>query len=127
MKWYQSNAARFEIEKNLLSRHHPGTQIIIKDGKIKLKKQIQINRDTYLIEGSFPKDYPYSPLSVKVLKPKLHRKVPHIYCDGELCLHGKGDVGPETTAKIILDWTQQWLRTYEQWLDGKPWPDTNHS
>ncbi len=126
MKWYQSNPARFEIEKKLLSRHHPGTRLVIKDGKVKLTKQIRTNRNTYLIEGQFPKDYPYSPLSVKVLKPKLHKKVPHIYRDGELCLHGSGDVGSETTAKIILDWTVQWLLTYERWLDSQSWSKTNH-
>ena len=126
MKWYQVNLARFEIEKKLLARHHPGVKIVIKDGKVKLTKQIRTNRDTYLIEGRFPKNYPYSPLNITVLKPKLHTKVPHIYCDGELCLHGSGDAGPETTAKIILDWTVQWLKTYERWLDDQSWPTTNH-
>lgn len=125
MKWYETNPARFEAEKRLLAQHHPGTKIIIQGGQVKLTKKIRTKKNTYLIEGTFPKGYPYSPVCVKVIEPKLKSGVPHRYCDGRLCLHSGCDVGPETTAKIILDWTVQWLLTYEKWLDGERWPKNN--
>jgi len=127
MKWYTNNPTRFEMEKHLLSRHHPGAKIIIEDGRVRVLKQFKTRRDTYLIEGEFPTNFPYSPMAVYIRSPALKKSPPHRYSGNQLCLHGSNDVGPETTAKVFLDWTIQWIRIYEQWLKGKPWPTTNVS
>jgi hypothetical protein len=125
MKWYESNPERFEIEKRLLARHHRGSKLIIKDGEVKLAKRVATGRDTYDVEGIFACDHPYTPMSFYIRRPSLRGGPPHRYGDGGLCLHNPGQAGPETTGKIFLDWTIQWILTYERWLDGEPWPETN--
>jgi len=125
MKWYESNPERFEIEKRLLARHHPGSKLIIKDGVVKLAKRIATAENTYDVEGVFARDHPYTPMSFYVRHPPIRGTPPHQYGDGELCLHKPGQAGPETTARVYLDWTTQWIQTYERWLDGEPWPETN--
>ena len=127
MKWYTSNPARFEMEKHLLSRHHPGVKIIIKGGRMRVLKQLKTQQNTYSIEGEFPSNFPYSPMKVYICSPKLKKSPPHRYSGGRLCLHGPNDVGAETSAKVYLDWAAQWIRTYERWLTGKPWPSKNVS
>ncbi len=125
MKWYKSNPQRFEIEKKLLAQHHPGVKIVIKGSKMSVFKGFATSRDSYLIEGVFPSQYPYSPMKVFIREPRLKKSPPHQYGRGQLCLYGTSDVRPETTAKVYLDWSEQWIRNYERWLEGKPWPNTN--
>ena len=127
MKWYTNNPVRFEMEKHLLGRHHPGVKIIIKDGRTQVLKQLKTHQDTYLIEGEFPNNFPYSPMKVYIRNPVLKGSPPHQYNGDLLCLHGPNDVGPETTAKVYLDWAIQWIRTYERWLNGEVWPPKNIS
>jgi hypothetical protein len=125
MHWYEANKTRFEIEKRLLAQFHPGTRIIIKNGKMKLEHRIAIGRNSYLVEGIFADNHPYSSMQFFVRQPSIRKSSPHRFCDGEICTHGPDDIGPETTAKVYLDWAGDWLRTYEKWLDGEPWPETN--
>jgi len=125
MKWYESNPIRFEIEKRLLAKAHPGCRLVIKDGRMKLQKTLQLRKNCYQIEGIFSDNYPYSHMRFFVFSPPLKNSPPHRYGDGELCTHGSSDVSSETTAKVYLDWAIQWLQTYERWLDGEPWPETN--
>ena len=125
MRWHRSNPIRFELEKRLLAQCHPGVKMIIKNGRVKILKRIKTRKNTYHVEARCPKDFPYSPIKVFVREPRLKESSPHRYSESQLCLHGPGDVGPETTAKVYLDWAVQWIRIYERWLDGKPWPETN--
>ncbi len=124
MKWFQSNPARFEMEKRLLARSHRGVKIVIESGKMRVVMGLRTRRAEYLIEAIFPRNFPYSAMEVYVRKPRL-QSPPHLYGEDRLCLHDDDEVGPETTAKIYLDWTKQWIATYERWLDGEPWPETN--
>ncbi len=124
MEWYKSNPVRFEMEKRLLARFHPGVKIIIEKGEMRVIMKFRARKATYFIEGFFPRDFPNSPLDVYVREPRL-KSSPHQYSRGRLCLHDDDDVGPETTAKIYMDWTKQWIATYERWLEGIPWPKTN--
>ena len=126
MRWYKANPTRFEMEKMLLAKHHPGVKLIIEHGKVRVLKRFRTRKDIYHIEGIFPDKFPYAPLRVFVRKPALRKSPPHRYGGGQLCLHGSRDIGPETTAKVYLDWAVQWLKIYEKWLKGKPWPDTNY-
>jgi len=125
MKWFESNPERLEIEKRLLARYHPGTKIIKKHGKLKVVKRVVTTRNTYIVEGVFADRFPYAPMKVYLRKPRLKRSPPHRYSSKHLCLHKRNDVGPQTTAKVYLDWAVQWICTYERWLDGEPWPETN--
>jgi len=117
MKWYQSNPARLEMEKGLLGRSHPGVKLVIKNGKMRVVTELRTGKAQYLIEAIFPNNFPYSAMEVYVREPRLESP-PHVYGENRLCLHECNDIGPETTAKIYLDWTKQWIATYEKWLDG---------
>ncbi|MHC4728284.1 MAG: hypothetical protein ACYS17_13770 [Planctomycetota bacterium] len=104
-----------------------GVKIVIKNRKMRVLKKFRTRKDTYLIEAVFPDRFPYSPMEVFVRQPRLKKSPPHQYSKGQLCLHESGGVGPETTAKVYIDWAIQWIRLYERWLGGKSWPPTNYS
>jgi hypothetical protein len=125
MKWFELNPQRFEIEKCLLAQYHPGSKLIKKHGKLKVTKHLITDLDTYIIEGVFSDRHPYLPMDVYIREPPLEGSPPHRYSTEHICIHGPGDVGPETTAKVYLDWAVQWINTYERWLNGEPWPETN--
>ncbi len=125
MIWFKNNPQRFEVEKKLLVRFHPGVKIIIKDGQMSVLKELVTSKDIYLIEAKYSDRHPYSPMKVFIREPYLKNTPPHQYGEGRLCLHDENDVGPETTAKLYLDWAEQWIHIYERWLEGKPWPNTN--
>lgn len=125
MEWYQTNRNRFEIERQFIGKHHPGSKIIIKNGQASVLKAFKTRKDCYLVEAIFSKRHPYSAMRVFIREPALKGSPPHKFSSGELCLHGADDVGPETTAKVYLDWADQWIKAYERWLDGEDWPDTN--
>lgn len=125
MKWHELNPSRLAIEKRLLAQYHSGAKIIIKGGKMRVIKQIVTSRNTYLIEAIFADRHPYSPMQVYIREPRLKKKPEHMYSGGQLCLHKSNEVGPGTTAKVYLDWTVQWILTYERWLEGGKWPKTN--
>lgn len=125
MIWFKDNPQRFEVEKKLLAWFHPGVKIIIKDGQMSVFKKFTTYKNSYLIKAKYSDRHPYSPMEVSIREPHLEKTPPHQYEEGRLCLHGTSDVGPETTAKVYLDWTEQWIRNYERWLEDKPWPRTN--
>lgn len=127
MKWWESNPERFAIEKRLLTQFHPDVKLVIQDGRMRVLKNIVTGKDNYLLEAKFDDHHPYSPMSVYIRKPRLENSPPHSFSDGGLCLHGYNEVGPETTAKIFIDWACQWVKIYEKWLDGESWPVTNRN
>jgi len=125
MKWFELNPERLEIEKRLLARYHPSSKLVKEHGELKIIKRLVTHRDIYIIEAVFADKHPYSPMQVYVREPRLKELPEHMYSVEQLCLHDLDDVGPQTTAKIYLDWAVQWIHTYERWLDGEPWPETN--
>lgn len=125
MIWFKTNRSRFIAEKVLLARFHPGAKMVIKNSRMSVFKQIVTSKDIYLIEAQYSDKHPYRPMNVFIREPRLKKSPPHQYIKGQLCLHDLRDVGPETTAKIYLDWAKQWIGIYERWLEGEPWPDTN--
>lgn len=92
---------------------------------MRVLKQLWTHQNKYFIEGIFSDHHPYSAMRVYVREPHLKGSPPHKFPGNELCLHDDDGVGPETTAKIYMDWACQWIRIYEKWLDGKRWPKTN--
>lgn len=125
MRWYETNKTRFEIERRLLGQFYPDTKIIIEKGIVTLQKRIAAGRNLYLVEGTFANNHPYSSMRFFVRQPHLRNSPPHRFPGDEICTHGLDDIGPETTAKVYLDWAKGWLETYERWLNGVPWPRTN--
>ena len=125
MKWYERDPVRFEIEKRLLARHHRGAKITIKNGAMCVHLCVTTRKDSYKLEAVFSSKHPYSPMRVYIRRPCLKGSPLHMYSGEQLCLHGADDAGPETTAKVYLDWAIQWIKTYEQWRAGKSWPRTN--
>jgi hypothetical protein len=125
MKWYESNPERLAVERCLLAKHHRGAKLIIKDGQMSVVKRIYTRRNTYVIEGIFADIHPYSPMQFYIREPRLATPTRHMYSGGQMCLHEPGSVGPQTTAKVYLDWAIQWIDLYERWLDGEDWPETN--
>ena len=128
MEWYSLNKPRFEIEKKLLREHHSQVELHVPKkagGCVTLHKKVRTSRDVYHLEGKFAHNHPYSPMTFKITQPKLKYNTPHCFSSGVLCLHRDNEVGPQTTAKVYLDWAIQWIQTYEQWLETGHWPKTN--
>ena len=125
MKWYKDDPVRFELEKGLINEYHRGVQMFIQNGKVRIEFSIRTTRTTYHLVGHFPDKFPYKPMEFYVKKPRLKRSSPHRYGDGMLCLHTSNDVGPQTTAKVYIDWAKQWVATYEKWLKTGKWPAKN--
>ena len=61
-------------------------------------------RDEYVIKVQYPDNFPFSPPAGFIVKPKI-LKTEHDYGIGRACLHGREDVGPRTSGKVVLDWT----------------------
>ena len=125
MQWYELNPERFAVEKLLLAQHHKGARIIIEKGKIRVEKPYHTRKACYNIRANFSKEHPYSPMIVHVTEPRIKGSPPHYFVGGRLCLHASNNVGPETTAKVYLDWAQQWIDYYEVWCETGIWPETN--
>lgn len=126
MKWFEVNPLRFELEKRLLGLHHPGCKLIKQNGQFSVLVWIQTNKRCYEVRGTFPDRFPNRPMLVQIEKPKIKDHPPHFFSEfGGLCIYGSNDYGPETTAKVYLDWAKQWIQCYENWQDTGSWPKTN--
>lgn len=126
MKWYELDVDRFELEKILLRQHHPGCKLIKCDGKYSVELQIRTNKRCYQLRGIYPDQFPNDPMRVQIKSPKLEDCPPHYFSyNGGLCIYGTGNYGPETTAKVYIDWAKQWIKRYEYWQETRIWPETN--
>jgi hypothetical protein len=126
MKWFEANPLRFELEKRLLGLHHPGCKLIKQKGQFSVQVQILTRKRCYEIKGIFPDRFPNEPMQVQIEKPEITDGPPHYFhYNGGLCIYGYGDYGPETTAKVYLDWAKQWIGCYENWQKTGSWPKTN--
>ena len=126
MKWYEINPLRLELERRLLGQYHPGCKLIKYNGKFTVQLQIRTRKRSYQLSGIFPDRFPNDPMRVRIERPKITDGPPHYFSyDGGLCIYGSGNYGPETTAKVYLDWAKQWIKSYEHWQDMRIWPKTN--
>jgi hypothetical protein len=121
MKWYERDPIRFEMERQLLRRFYPDVKLLQKRGSMYIHKTVRGRKNTYTVELTYPEKFPWSPLTSRMLTPKLPMS-PHQYSPGMLCLYEPGDAGPETTGKVFCDWVVQWVYHYERWLRGISWP-----
>ena len=64
-----------------------------------------------------------------VVKPQIKcytngKKVPHLYCDGSLCLHypsyNEWSYG-DSWAATLIPWASLWLFYYEIWVETNQW------
>lgn len=126
MKWFEVNPLRFELEKRLLGLHHPGCKLIKQNGQFSVLVQVQTNKRSYVVRGIFPDRFPIEPMQVQIEKPEITDNPPHYFhCNGRLCLYGSSNCGIETTAKVYIDWSKQWIQCYEDWQKTGHWPITN--
>ena len=61
---------------------------------------------------------------VRVLRPRLDPKAPHLYKGGYLCLYWPKEwqwSEGEWIAKTIVPWTALWLHHYELWQECGRW------
>jgi hypothetical protein len=123
---YESNPTRFALERKLLAQYHPGCKLIKQNDLFSVQFQVQTHKRTYLLKGVFPNTYPNSPMVVKIVKPAITDYPPHFFgSNGGLCIYGSNNYGPETTAKVYIDWAKQWIKCYENWQETGKWPVTN--
>lgn len=125
MRWYELDPDRFEVEMALLAQHHPGTKIIKENSRIRAEKWYRTRQSNYLIKAVFSDRHPYEPMEVSIEKPRIKGRPPHYFSNGLLCLHHFSEGRAQTTAKVYLDWTVQWIKCYEKWLNTREWPETN--
>lgn len=123
MEWFQKDEARFFVEMRLLEKHHPDARVIIHKGVVMVFKKFRGGRGTYLVRIVYPRNFPKRVSDAYVVKPELKYAM-HRYSDGRLCLHATEEVGPQTSGKVICDWSVEWLKAYEKWLDSdmECWP-----
>lgn len=68
---------------------------------------------------------------VWVVKPSIHRRAPHRYGDGSLCLFWPREwrwSAGACMAETLVPWTAFWLYFYEIWLVTDDWlgPSSSH-
>ena len=85
--------------------------------------------DIYTVQLDY--DPPTRP-RVRVLRPELRlakgkTKVPHVFAEGDLCLHLKGEWRPDQRiSEFIIPWISLWLYFYEVWLETGDWLGEGH-
>lgn len=122
MRWDEKRPERFALERQLLSKFHPGCKLVKKRDQWRVRKRHRGRRDSYEVELVLPKNFPYGMAKAYLLRPRI-KKAPHYFPDmGHwLCLNEREDVTVETTIKVYLDWFVQWVGKYERWLKTGKW------
>jgi hypothetical protein len=69
--------------------------------------------------------------TVRVVAPKLKDRagevIPHVFRDGSLCLHYRGEWNTRMNiAETIIPWTSEWLYYYELWHATGDWLGGGH-
>ena len=124
MAWFKENSHRFELEMRLMARNYPHARVFIKKGNIVIFLEVASKRCKYLAEIIYPADFPFSQPKAYIRSPKLppiYHEI-HRFDDGSLCLARPEQVGPQTSGKMICDWTHDWVKTYEVWKVTKVFP-----
>lgn len=115
MPWFRKDKRRYQVEVRNLKRHHPQARVFIKDGRLIILHKVAGRFDKYLIKVVYPQGFPYAQdWVVKVVKPEIVG-APDQFKNGGLCLFGSSNVGPQTTGKVMVDWSRKWVKAYEQW------------
>lgn len=69
-----------------------------------------------------PRGLPNVRVLSPALKPNDEGLLPHVYNDGSLCLHNKGEWRSNMLlAQTVLPWASEWLFYYELWLANGTW------
>jgi len=115
MEWFQENEPRFLLEVRLLKRHYPGARVITHKGVLMVFNKFTARQGEYTIKVVYPRNFPGSAPAAYIVKPRIEH-TPHSFSNGRLCLHSSAEVGPQTSGKVICDWSIEWIRAYESWL-----------
>ena len=121
MKWYEAKIDRFLKERMIIKEFYPTAKMDIKNGHLIALLTVQARKDSYLLEIVYPTGFPYEEPKAYIRKPRI-RNAKHRWKDGSLCVEGKAEP-PILSGKIVIDWSINWIKAYEDWLDGIPWPD----
>jgi hypothetical protein len=122
MKWYESKTNRFLKERLTMKRFYPAAEMDIKNGYLIASLIIQARKGSYLLEVVYPSEFPYEEPKAFVKKPRIKNALHRWPDDGSLCVEGDAEP-PNLSGKIIVDWSINWIKAYENWLDGIRWPD----
>ena len=101
--------------------------MFVKEKQVLILLRVRGRRRSYTAKIEYPTDFPLREPRAFTVDPMIE-DTPHQFPGGRLCLHSGSEVGPQTTGKVICDWTLQWYDIYKtKWLaSGKTeWPDTN--
>lgn len=121
MKWYEAKPKRLTLEITAIKQVYPSAKAIIEKGRLIVFLNVQGEKTVYLLKVVYPIDFPYDEPKAYVFKPRI-KDAPHRWRDGSLCFEGDAEP-PNLSGRIVLDWSVNWLKVFENWLDGKDWPD----
>ena len=120
MTWYEEKPKRLLTEIMLVKKYYPSARICRVKGSVAILLRVQGRKNEYSLRVEYPKDFPYSEPKAFIDQPRL-KNIPHRWSDNSLCI--EGDVNPpETSGKIIMDWSINWIRIFESWCDTGKWP-----
>jgi len=124
MAWYEENPNRFELEMRLIARNYPQARVFIGKRGITVYLEITGKKSRYLAEIIYPADFPFNQPKAFIRHPKLPSKYHdiHRFNNGSLCLAKPNQTGPQTSGKVICDWTHDWVKSYEAWQDTRVFP-----
>lgn len=122
--WFERDGGgRLAVEMDLLRRHYPQAVAVLKDGLMRVRMNVQGRKATYCLELVFPRRFPNEVPQVFMRSPKLPGSTPHYFSDDSLCLYHWPEVGMQTSAKILLDWSVMYVKAFELWQDTRRWPN----
>ncbi|MGB3479911.1 MAG: hypothetical protein WBB67_12215 [bacterium] len=121
MKWYEAKPNRCIMETATIKQVYPAAQIDIERGYLIAFLMFQGRKGSYLLKVVYPSEFPYEEPKAFIKKPRIKDAL-HRWLDGSLCIKGNAEP-PNLSGKIIIDWSINWIKTYENWLDGIRWPD----
>lgn len=126
MTWDERDPQRLIAECQLLKHFYPNARIFKQNKQISILLYVVGQRCCYLAKIDYPKNFPHSPPAAFPVDPVIEG-TPHQFPGKRLCLHSNSEVGPQTTGKVICDWTVDWFKAYEGWIFSgrKKWERTN--
>jgi hypothetical protein len=132
------NKARFSSrcltpaqQSYFLTRTFPGFSVFTARNRLRCTGVLRPTpiSDAYTVQLEY--DPPARP-RVCVLRPELRlaegkTKLPHVFAEGDLCLHLRGEWRPDQKiSEFIIPWISFWLYFYEVWLETGEWLGGGH-
>jgi len=122
MKWYEEKPNRLKAEAMAIKEIYPMAKIQEKKGRLVASLIVQGRKAKYLLRVVYPKDFPYEEPKAYIDKPKIEHAEHRWIDDKSLCIEGNVEP-PNLSGKIIIDWSINWIKAFENWLDTGYWPN----